>query len=103
MDIKPRGFIHHESSSHLFGNLVIGKFALPMIIPAVASFAWFIIAAVSGYVFDLVTADGKAAEGFTFMVTNFLIVGVGWGIVGAVVGLRAVWRLIREENDWSNR
>lgn len=99
---KPRAFVHLAKSQRLFGNLVIGKFRLPLIIPAVASWAWLILSGILGATYDSITADGKTAEGFQFMVTNFLIVGGIWGIVGLIVGLRAVWRLIREENEWSN-
>ncbi len=100
---KPRGYIHWESSYDFdLGVLVIGRFRLPVFVPAIISGIYLALALVGAGIWDSVDENG-VDDGLGWFLVNLLIVGGAWGIVGVIVGGFYLWRLIQAENDWSNR
>lgn len=100
---KPRPFIHWESSyDYVMGVLVIGRFRLPVFVPAILSGIYLVVTLIGAGTVDSTDGNGLA-DGLAWFILNLLIVGSIWGIVGAVVGGMYLWRIIQSENDWRDR
>lgn len=98
---KPRAFIHHESGDHIMGNLVIGRFVLPLLIPATLGLVLVILSMFIGCSMD--TFGGQRPNGmYLFLGTAAIYLGI-WAIIGLFAGIRVGWDMLKEANDRSNR
>ncbi|UDL16516.1 membrane protein [Microbacterium phage Zooman] len=98
---KPRAFVHFEDGSHMFGNLVVGRFALPLVIPAFVGMVIVFLSAVVGCSID--TFGGQSPNGvYLFLTVAAVYFGI-WGVIGLYLGTVVCWNMIKEANDRRNR
>lgn len=98
---KPKKFIHWEDSTRAGGDVVVGRFVLPVIIIVWGVFALWMGSAIYGTVWDM-SFDGKGAGVVLFSIVSGVIF-VPLVITGLIRGICVGWNMIMEANDRSMR
>lgn len=98
---KPRAFLHLEDGDHILGNLVIGRFVLPLFIPAAFGMVLVILSAVVGCSID--TFGDQSPNGMILFLSVSAVYFGLWSLAGLYLLSVVCWSMIKEANDRSNR
>jgi len=98
---KPKKIIHWEESSRPGGDVVLGRFVLPVVIIVWGVFVLWCGTMIYGAVWDM-SFDGNGA-GFALIYISSAVVILPLVVTGLFRGVRVGWNMIKEANDRSMR